>query len=620
MSNYIFDENDLYYRDPGTAIETPGDIKLKIRIRHGVAKDVRVCLYTDNAVICDVRMDYLLSVGDYDEYFVKLNIDRAGLYWYHFIIETTSDGAEYVPSAPGGAFQLTAYSPPENIPQWLLGGVIYHVFVDRFCGDGQIRLGYGAHYRADWGGCPYFLPDEDGIVHNSDFFGGNLFGVIEKLPYLQELGVTCIYLSPVFEAVSNHKYDIGDFMKVDCAFGGDEALEMLCKKAQAIGMSVILDGVFNHVGSDSLYFNRYGRYDTVGAYQSVDSPYRDWFTFNDDGTYEAWWGIELLPALNKQNSDYIDYICGDGGVITHWMKKGIAGWRLDVVDELPDSILDPLCRAVKAEKSDALIVGEVWEDASNKIAYDVRRRYFQGGQLDSVMNYPLMNAIIQFSRGGNAAVLSSAVMTICRNYPKHIIDSLMNILGTHDTMRILTSLGGSDFPTGKIAMSHYRLSDRERELGKSRLRIASALQFTLPGVPCIYYGDEAGLEGGADPFNRVCYPWGYEDIDLIGWYKKLSHIRHTFSCFKDGDFTLIEARNGLFAFIRSCSNTGDRVLIAVNSSDEERTLHTNERVINVPNNRTFNLSDFRFDILNDTKMDFDTGSLAIKPCDLGIYR
>ena len=580
-------------------MEVPSILLLTIQLKRGEASNPRICIYKDGNNATETSMTFTSAYGSYDAYEAELSISEAGLYWYHFKFDVGEHNTIYVPEHAGGAFQITAYNKPTKTPDWLHGGIIYHIFVDRFYGDGQIRLGRGATHRADWGGCPYFLPDENGIVHNSDFFGGNLYGVIEKLPYLEEMGVNCIYLSPVFEALSNHKYDTSDYMKVDDAFGGDEALELLCKEASKHGMRVILDGVFNHVGSDSIYFNRYGHYDTVGAYQDENSPYRDWFTFNDDGTYEAWWGIELLPALNKHNKQYIEFLCGKDGVIEHWMKKGVAGWRLDVVDEIPDILLDPLCKAMKDTKDDTLIVGEVWEDASNKIAYSVRRRYFQGGQLDSVTNYPLKDAIIACVKDGDVARLAYTVDSLCRNYPKNVLDSLMNILGTHDTMRILTALGGSDFPPDRPGMSQFKLSENELYLAKKRLKLASALQFTLPGVPCVYYGDEAGMEGGADPFCRICYPWGNEDNALIEWYQKLAKIRKEYPCFKDGEYTLVEAMDGLFAFTRGEGKS--RILIAINVSDYERVV---------------TIKGFNTDLINNAKVSF----LIVQPLGVGMFK
>ncbi|MDR2568885.1 MAG: glycoside hydrolase family 13 protein [Oscillospiraceae bacterium] len=600
---YIFDESDVYYRSPSGAVDASGTLTLHIKLRRGETINPRVCLYPDGGETREVAMEYCHVTGVYDVYKLDLNFYKAGLYWYHFLIDTTYDVTFTVPEYAGGGFQVTVYEPEAVQPEWIWGGTIYHIFVDRFCNGSGDKFTPGAVHRADWGGCPYFMPDEMGIVRNNDFFGGDLYGIIEKLPYLEELGITCIYLSPVFEADSNHKYDTGDFLKVDAAFGGDEALEELCKKADEHGMKVILDGVFNHVGSDSVYFNRYGKYDSVGAYQDHHSPYRDWFMFKDDGTYESWWGIELLPAVNKNNAEYRDFLCGNDGVIAHWTRKGVAGWRLDVVDEIPDSLLDPLCVAMRRENKDVYIAGEVWEDASHKIAYSARRRYFLGGQLSSVTNYPLKHAIIACVKDGNINELASTMSSLCKNYPKHVLDSLMNIVGTHDTMRILTMLSGANFPEGKLAMSHFRLSSEQIALAKKRLRLASALQFTLPGVPCLYYGDEAGMEGGADPFNRVCYPWGHEDKELISWYSKLSKIRKQFGCFKDGRYNLIEARDGLFAFTRG--EDDDRVLVAVNVSDKDR-------VINAKN--------FTFDLLKDEQVGGSASqALIIKAGNVGIF-
>jgi glycosidase len=596
---YIFDENDVYYRSPDGAVKVPGDLKLQIKLKRGDAINPRICLYQDDTEAREILMDYSNATGDYDVYATTLNFKEPGLFWYCFLVDSTYGTTFHIPEYAGGAFQITAYKQDESQPDWIRGGLIYHIFVDRFFHSGELRLGHGAIRRADWGGCPYFLPDEKGIVHNNDFFGGNLHGIIEKLPYLEELGVTCIYLSPVFEADSNHKYDTGDFMTVDVAFGGDEALEKLCKEAGKLGMKVILDGVFNHVGSDSVFFNRYGRYNTVGAYQSKHSPYRDWFTFHDDGTYDAWWGIELLPALNKNNAKYRDYLCGKDGVIAKWTKHGIAGWRLDVVDEIPDVLLDPLCTAMRRENKDVFITGEVWEDASHKIAYSVRRRYFLGGQLHSVTNYPMKDAIIACVKDGDVHKLANTMASLCRNYPKNVLDSLMNIVGTHDTMRILTVLSGASFPDGKLAMSHFRLTEQELSLAKKRLKLASALQFTLPGVPCVYYGDEAGMEGGADPFNRICYPWGNEDKELVAWYTRLSELRKQYSCFKDGPYTLIEAREGLFAFTRGEGE--NRVLTALNVSDKERRITTSE---------------FTFDLLRNKSTDV----INIKAGEVGIFK
>ena len=577
---YIFDETDIFYKNPTGPIEVPGTLTLQIRLRRKKARNPRVCFYPDGGLTQSVRMVFDHAIGDYDVYTAKISFDTAALYWYYFMAESDtadSDGGTNkavgftVPEQPGEAFQITAYNPEKSWPDWISGGVIYHIFVDRFARGGDVRVRSVGVYREDWGGCPYFLPDEHGIVHNNDFFGGNLYGIIQKLPYLEELGVTCIYLSPVFEADSNHKYDTGDFLKVDEAFGGDGALSDLCKQAKKRKIRVILDGVFNHVGSNSVYFDRYGRYGSSGAFTDrANSPYSDWFTFRENGKYDAWWGIELLPAISKDSSGYRDFICGKDGVISKWMARGVSGWRLDVVDELPDMFLDPLCEAMKRERSDVFIAGEVWEDASHKIAYGERRRYFLGGQLHSVTNYPLRDAIICCVKDGDVYKMAAVMASLCKNYPKKTLDSLLNIIGTHDTMRILTALSDAKTPDDKPAMSRFKLDPQELKTAKDRLLLASSLQFTLPGVPCVYYGDEAGMEGCIDPFNRYCYPWGSEDTELISWYKRLSALRREQDCFKNGAYTLIEARDGLFAFTRGTGE--ERVLVAVNVSATDITM------------------------------------------------
>ena len=595
---YIFDENDEFFRTPGGAFETPELLRLSIKLLRGKADGVRVFLYPDGGAALETEMSFAYVSGSYDIYRCELKIETPGLYWYSFLINASNGSSLAVPEHPGGSFQITAYAPVEKTPDWIKGGFIYHIFVDRFRRGGDLWLRPGSEFRPDWGGCPHYLPDSEGKVLNNDFFGGDLYGIIEKLPYFEELGVTCLYLSPVFEAASNHKYDTGDFMQIDPAFGGNEAFSRLCAEASSRGIRIILDGVFNHVGIDSRYFNRFGRYDNAGAYQGQQSPYYDWFTFREDGKYDSWWGIELLPATNKNNDSYRDFICSEDGVVAHWTKEGVAGWRLDVVDELPDVFLYPLCEAIKRENSDALIIGEVWEDASNKIAYDVRRRYFLGGQLDSVTNYLLKDAIIALVKYGKAEQIASTMAVVYVNYPRHVRQSLMNILGTHDTERILTALSDAVTPASKSEMEHFRLNDAERAVAKRRLKLASTLQFTLPGVPCVYYGDEAGMEGCADPFNRRCYPWGGEDRELVDWYKALSVLRKSHSCFRDGKYYLEEARAGVFAFIRDDGH--DRVLVAVNTTDHDRII---------------NAIGFNYDLLNNECI----GALTVRAGESGIF-
>lgn len=451
-------------------------------------------------------------------------------------------------------YQLTVYAEDYTIPQELQGGIMYQIMVDRFfIGRKRIQRDDTINIKNWYEPISQYPKTPGDAVKNDYFYGGNLYGVAEKLDYLKSLGVNCIYLCPIFEAFSNHKYDTGNYMKVDESFGGDEALKFLIDSADEKGISIILDGVFNHTGADSIYFNKNGRYDSVGACQSKKSPYYNWYTFEEfPNIYACWWGVKILPSVNTENPDYIDFICGNGGVVDKYMSIGIKGLRLDVVDELSDKFLQALYTRIKSKDKNALLFGEVWEDASNKIAYGKRRKYFRGNQLDSVMNYPLRNAILRYLTEKDSRFIAATCRVLWYNYPRFVCHNLMNFLGTHDTERIITLLSGVD--VSKMTndeLAAFTLSENERKRAAKLLKTAYVLLMTLPGIACIYYGDEIGVEGGRDPFNRTAYPWGREDTKILAWCKKLSNIRHSHEVFKYGDFKIIEERRGIFAFVRS---------------------------------------------------------------------
>ena len=385
-----------------------------------------------------------------DGFSVALRFNQIGLYFYYFRVGYEyfgcgkwRDGVMSAKAADMRTWQITVYEEYYSTPAWMKGGVMYQIFPDRFNKVGELPIADWKVRRSDWGGMPSYRPNEYGKVLNNDFFGGNLNGITEKLDYLQELGVTVIYLNPIFEAYSNHRYDTGDYLKIDGQLGTAEDLDRLVTEAKKRGIRIILDAVLNHTGADSRYFNRYGRYDSVGAYQSRQSPYSEWYHFRTfPDSYESWWGIETLPAVNEHSASYQEFVFGENGVLKTWLRHGIGGYRLDVADELPDFFLQKLRAAVKEETPDAIVIGEVWEDASNKIAYSERREYLQGYELDSVMNYPLKDAIISYVQSGNTTQLRETLYMLIDNYPKQTLDCLMNILGTHDTPRILTVLGG----------------------------------------------------------------------------------------------------------------------------------------------------------------------------------
>ena len=354
-------------------------------------------------------------------------------------------------------------------------------------------------------------------------------------------------------------------------FGGDEALAMLCREAEKYGIGIMLDGVFNHTGSDSIYFNKEGNYDSVGAYQSKQSPYYQWYSFKEyPDEYECWWGVKILPRVNSAGDDYLDFICEK--VVPKWMNAGVSHWRLDVADELSDRFLDRFRESVRRCSADAQVVGEVWEDASDKVSYGRRRHYLSSGQLSSVMNYPLRSAVISYINSGDTESLRHATEGLYRRYPKHTSDTLMNFLGTHDTERALTVFGDS----GYGELSNAELSVRHmdawaKECAKRRLLEAYAMICALPGIPCVFYGDEAGVEGYRDPFCRKTFPWNNMDESLVSAYAELGNFRKSEKLLKDAYFEIISLTKEEFSFIRRpVDGKGYSIITVINNTDEPR--------------------------------------------------
>ncbi len=532
-------------------------------------------------------LSWISLLGDCESYSIELKLRKlcanghSGLFFWSIVSDSaygrlrfSCDSFSYSPRITPenhdyDSFVLTVYEKEYKTPNWIKGGLMYHIFVDRFAKGGNVPVRSDAIMNEDWESyMPQYAQYPGGEVANNMFFGGTLDGISSKLDYLVSLGVNCLYLSPIFEAYSNHKYDTGDYEKVDDMFGGDEALDRLITEANSRGIKIILDGVFNHTGDDSKYFNRRDRYDSLGAYNSPDSPYFNWFDFkNYPDKYRCWWDIKILPAVNSKNSEYNEYINGEDGIVQKYLKKGISGWRLDVADELSEPFLQNLRAAAKKADSDSLIIGEVWEDASIKIAYTSRRKYFRGRELDSVMNYPLRTGIIDFITTGDSKNLFSASAGLYARYPKEVSDALMNFLGTHDTERILTVLGVGVPDLTMEEKAHFKMSDGERKKAKSHLKLAYTILAFMPGVPCIFYGDEAGVEGLGDPFNRVTYPWGREDGELVEFYRSIGNFRRSQKVLANGYLRVDEdTPSGIFAFERF-SPRGRGLKVIVNRSD-----------------------------------------------------
>ena len=350
------------------------------------------------------------------------------------------------------------------------------------------------------------------------------------------MGVSVLYFCPIFEAASNHRYDTADYGKIDPMLGTEEEFRALCQSARERGIRVVLDGVFNHTGSRSLYFNQDGWYPTLGASQSQESPYYGWFSFHPwPNSYDSWWGIDTLPAVREDHPGYTNYIIEhEDSIVRRWLRAGASGWRLDVADELPDAFIEKLRTAVEETSPDALLLGEVWEDASSKIAYSRRRKYLLGRELHGVMNYPFRSALLTYLLGGGAEDFRESMEALRENYPRDAFYSAMNFLGTHDTPRILTLLGASCTPESKDDRAAYRLSPEERSKGLALVRLAVLVLLSFPGAPMIYYGDEVAMEGFEDPLNRGGYNWDHGDQALRDWFSRLGCLRRDLPPFTGG--------------------------------------------------------------------------------------
>lgn len=501
------------------------------------------------------------------EYVCGFSPERTGAYEYRFVS----------PCAESEAFRLTVFKADFATPDWAKGKVMYQIFPDRF-GFGDCKSGIEYHralgrtlelHKDINEPVRFKARDFEADYTPDDFYGGTLRGITEKLPYLRSLGVEIVYLNPIVEARSNHRYDTADYTKVDPILGSMDDFDALCAEAKSLGIAVILDGVFSHTGADSVYFNRYGSYPEIGAWQGDESPYRSWYGFGDYPCgYKCWWDFKELPEVNEHDRTWQDFvISGDSAVLKRWLKGGASGWRLDVADELPDDVLELIRRSVKAEKADALIIGEVWEDAVTKESYGKRRNYALGYSLDSVMNYPFRTAVTDFALGKISSFeLRDFLLSQMHNYPAPMYECLMNLLGSHDVERLhtLLSLGGgiSELPRSEQAM--LSISEEESARGTALQKLCAAIQYAVPGIPCLYYGDEESLDGGRDPFNRA--PFEPKMCGLYDFYAELGKLRESHDVLQHGKMSIECPSDDVIMLYRSLSD--EKIVCIVNRSDE----------------------------------------------------
>ena len=575
----LYDSKQLKYKTPFGTLTPEESCTMTIYVPSTVQATMISCIINraDGSHAMNADLPFKEKEGPYDIFQGTFSVYSTGLYFYYFFVSQPYGGFRLFKQGDdtnmeaGDMWQLSCVPASFHTPDWAKGAVIYQVFPDRFHKSGSADVTgklepYTVHKH--WYEEVGWRPNDEGIILNNDFYGGNFKGITDKMDYIAELGTTILYLNPISKAFSNHRYDTGDYKTPDPMLGTLEDFKALCDAAHARNIRVILDGVYSHTGSNSLYFNKNGVFESKGAYQDRNSPYSSWYSFYQwPGSYNCWWNFDTLPTINKMDPEFINYIItGEDSVIAHWLKLGADGFRLDVADELPDEFLKLLYDRVKQIKPDALVLGEVWEDASSKTAYGKRRTYFTNAELDSVMNYPYRTAIVNFMRGFDSGrAFKETVMSIAENYPPEVVSCNMNLLGTHDTPRILTALV-DDFDGSRAEKAKRRLSRNQREVAHERLLMASFLQYMLPGSPSLYYGDEAGMEGYKDPFNRRPYPWGLEDPELLEHYKRLGKLRKKLEVLRLGSIRFFQAGDRHLGFTRSYN--GHTVKIYANRSGD----------------------------------------------------
>ena len=573
------DSHNLELRNPFGAVS----IGTKVRIRLWTSKRclsyINLINFYNNQI--EVQMNEVGWNEHVNNWVYETEIDTTncfGLVYYYFRVSFYGRNIIYgnnIESLGGVgqiyfnepvSYQITIYSKQE-VPKWYREGIIYQIFVDRFFNgedEGKVlNPKKNTFIYGNWDDSPMYIKDMNGDIVRWDFYGGNLIGVKKKLEYIKSLGVSTIYFNPIFDSPSCHKYDTGNYEKIDPMFGDEEIFKELCSEAEKLGMRIILDGVFSHTGSDSKYFNKFGNYDSLGAYQSLHSPYYRWYRFNDyPKLYETWWGFSNMPNVDELNPSYLDYIIRDkDSIIEKWLKLGAGGWRLDVADELPDEFIKILKKKLKEVKADGVLIGEVWEDASNKVSYNRKREYLFGKELDSVTNYPLRQIILDLVRNYiGIRYFIRKYLSLKENYPKEYFYSTMNMLGNHDTERVLTILNNNI----------------------SLLKMAVVIQMTLPGVPLIYYGDEAGLTGGKDPSNRKSYPWEKENEEILCFYKSIGMIRANEEALKNGEIRFLHFNKEILGYERTLDN--EKIIVIINTMEKEEKIslfNINDTIVNL---------------------------------------
>lgn len=643
MDSILHNSWNSFFRSPFGAVECDKDILIRIELStYSNVDAIKLVLFDDHNKK-QYSMNFECKSNDKIVFNCKLKTpSNPNLLLYYFEIwingKVTFYGNNHALTGGIGdlyessplPYQITVFEKGYKTPDWFKNSVIYQIFVDRFFNGNPDKSisnpKKNSFIYGNWYDKPMYIKNSENTkILRWDFYGGNLKGVIKKLDYLKDLGISTIYLNPIFESQSNHKYDTANYKKIDSMFGDEHIFKELVKEASLRNINIILDGVFSHTGSDSIYFNKFNTYDSIGACQSKDSKYYSWYNFeNYPNNYDCWWGIPDLPNVNELNESYLNYIIkDDDSVIKHWMKLGIKGWRLDVADELPDEFIKELKETSKKLNPNSVVIGEVWEDASNKISYSKRRQYFLGKELDSATNYLMRDNLLDFLRNNiNSVTLQDKFMSLYENYPLHNFYSMVNLIGSHDVERIYTMLK-------EIAVNNYITNSDQNidDICFRLLKMVTLIQFTFPGVPLLYYGDETGLEGLRDPYNRATYPWGRENKNILNWYKNLIHIRNDIKALRTGHWRQICFGDNVYGYFRYIYNHKDRFdttsenatcLVLINKSPYDN-YDFKINIHDYVNNHNFQNLTNLFNKNDNIKVVNNELNIYIKPLDVKLY-
>ncbi|WP_427982241.1 glycoside hydrolase family 13 protein [Agarivorans sp.] len=472
-------------------------------------------------------------------------------------------------------YRHSSYVPDFTIPDWAKDAVYYYIFPERFRNGDTSNdptpgvdsyHGDNIEFHSNWIDTPWVPGDGSDEIYSNDFFGGDLAGIIEKLDYIKSLGANTLYINPIFEAPSNHKYDTSDYENIDDNFGSNEDFVRLCAEAEARGIRVILDTSLNHSGDDSVYFDRYGRFDGVGAFENEqvrsDSPFYTWFEFFPEETeiekqFTGWVGYATLPEIVESEGWKAFAYRNEDSVMNQWLDRGASGWRMDVAPWVTNEFWRDWRTHVKAHDPQALTVAETWFDAS---------KHLLGDMFDSTMNYIFRDAILDYAAGEPANELYHNFELMRENYPPEAFYGLMNLLSTHDASRALYQFG-------------YNSADQDSaviEQAKQRLKLAVLFQMSFPGAPSIFYGDEVGVTGGEDPYNRAPYPWadqgGNPDDQLLADFKALIALRNNNPILRRGSIDApVYVDENCIVLLREYN--GAYALTAFNNATEAKTLN-----------------------------------------------